>query len=147
MISVRRAQLDDLDAVLALFHASEVSPAAEDAARRQQIWQETITSSQMAVFVAGDQSILASCTLITAPNLLRQGRSHAFLENVVTHPDHRGRGYGSAAVRAALAHAWQMDCHQVLLQSGRADPRVHQFYRKCGFVPDLRTAYAIRRPD
>lgn len=27
--------------------------------------------------------------LVTAPNLLRQGRCHGFLENVVTHPDFR----------------------------------------------------------
>ena len=90
--------------------------------------------------------IAASCLLVTAPNLLRQGRRHGFLENVVTHPDYRGRGFGRAVVNAALASAWEQDCFHVFLQSGRADPRVHRFYETCGFEPGLRTAYVAKRP-
>jgi hypothetical protein len=32
--------------------------------------------------------------LVMAPNLLRGGRHHGFLENVVTHPELRGQGHG-----------------------------------------------------
>jgi GNAT superfamily N-acetyltransferase len=81
--------------------------------------------------------------LVTAPNLLREGGCHGFLENVVTHPDFRGRGHGSAVVRAALTQAWAAGCYHVLMQSGRADPRVHRFYEQLGFVPGRRTAYVV----
>jgi GNAT superfamily N-acetyltransferase len=64
----------------------------------------------------------------------------------VTHPAFQGRGHGRAVIGAALDEAWQRGCHQVLLQSGRADPRVHRFYESCGFVPGLRIAYAAPRP-
>jgi GNAT superfamily N-acetyltransferase len=84
--------------------------------------------------------------LVTVPNLLRAGRQHGFLENVVTHPDHRGRGHGRAVVQMALEEAWRQDCHHVLMQSGRADPSVHRFYEGCGFRPGLRTAYVAQRP-
>jgi GNAT superfamily N-acetyltransferase len=84
--------------------------------------------------------------LITAPNLLRAGRQHGFLENVVTHPEYRGQGHGQAVVRAALTEAWARDCHHVLLQSGRADPRVRRFYEQCGFEAGVRVGYAARRP-
>jgi len=77
---------------------------------------------------------------------LRTGRGHAFLENVVTHPEHRGQGHGRAVVTAALAEAWARDCHHVLMQSGRADPRVHRFYEQCGFEAGVRVGYAARRP-
>jgi hypothetical protein len=50
-------------------------------------------------------------------------------------------------VRAALAAAWTKDCYHVLLQSGRADPRVHRFYESCGFEPGLRIGYVARRPN
>ena len=60
---------------------------------------------------------------------LRGGRRHGFLENVVTHPVHRGQGRGRAVVQAALAEAWARDCWHVLLQSGRKDPAVHVFSR------------------
>jgi len=79
--------------------------------------------------------------LVIAPNLLRGGRRHGFLENVVTHPELRGRGHGKAVVLAALEHAWAAGCHHVLMQSGRADPRVHAFYERLGFRPGLRVAY------
>lgn len=98
------------------------------------------------VFVSDDlDCIAATCMLITAPNLLGEGRRHAFLENVVTHPGLRGRGHGKAVVRAALAHAWATDCHHVLMQSGRPDPRAHAFYERLGFEPGLRVAYVARR--
>jgi len=84
--------------------------------------------------------------LVTAPNLLRGGRRHAFLENVVTHPELQGRGHGKAVVQAALAHAWEADCYHVLMQSGRADPRVHAFYEGLGFMPGRRVAYVAMRP-
>ena len=84
--------------------------------------------------------------LITAPNLLRAGQHHGFLENVVTHPEFRGQGHGHAVVRAALAAAWNKDCYHVLLQSGRKDPRVHRFYQRCGFEPRLRIGYVVHNP-
>ncbi len=143
---VRLACTSDLPSLLALFGDSEVSAAApsEDL---PPIWRTILDQSALALFVADeDGRIVSTCTLITAPNLLREGRQHAFLENVVTHPDHRGRGHGRAVVEAALAHAWRTNCHHVLLQSGRADPRVHRFYENAGFRRDVRTAYVTERP-
>jgi GNAT superfamily N-acetyltransferase len=144
----RLARASDLPPLLALFAASEVSAAARPSERAETIWQETLLQPGVHVFVADHGArIAASCMLITAPNLLRGGRRHAFLENVVSHPELRGRGYGKAVVEAALECAWATECHHVLMQSGRADPRVHAFYEKLGFVPGLRVAYVARRPD
>jgi hypothetical protein len=36
-------------------------------------------------------------------------------------------GYEFSVVGAALEMAWAKDCHHILMQSGRADPRVHRF--------------------
>jgi GNAT superfamily N-acetyltransferase len=141
------AQAADLASLLELFRAAEVSASAAPIERAERIWLEMLSHDGVAVFVSAiDARIVATCTLITAPNLLRAGRRHGFLENVVTHPESRGRGHGRAVVEAALALAWSRDCHHVLLQSGRADPRVHRFYQRCGFEPGLRVGYAARRP-
>lgn len=91
--------------------------------------------------------IVATCMLITAPNLMHRGRGHAFIENVVTHLDFRRQGHGHAVIHAALDAAWEQDCFRVLLQSGRPDPGVHRFYEECGFVPGVRTGYVARRPE
>lgn len=120
---------------------------AQSQERAESIWRETLEQNGVDVFVSDDRGrVAATCMLITAPNLLRGGRRHGFLENVVTHPELRGQGYGKAVVCAALAHAWASDCHHVLIQSGRADPRVHAFYEGLGFRPGLRVAYVAMRP-
>ena len=144
----RLARASDLPSLLLLFAASEVSAAAEPRERAECIWQEMLVQPGVHVFVSVDDHdrMVATCMLVTAPNLLRRGRRHAFLENVVTHPEVRNQGHGKAVIRAALAHAWAADCHHVLMQSGRADPGVHAFYQGLGFEPGLRVAYVARRP-
>lgn len=142
----RLAQASDLPALLGLFAASEVSAIAEPLEHAERIWAETLAQESVRVFVSEDQGRLAAtCMLITAPNLLRGGKRHGVLENVVTHPELRGLGHGKAVVRFALEHAWAIGCHHVLMQSGRADPRVHAFYEGLGFRPGLRVAYVAMR--
>jgi GNAT superfamily N-acetyltransferase len=142
----RLARASDLPSLLKLFAVSEVSASAEPRERAESIWQETLAQPGVNVFVSCDgDRIGATCMLITAPNLLRGGRRHGFLENVVAHPEMRGQGHGKAVVQAALAQAWASDCHHVLMQSGRADPGVHAFYEGLGFEPGLRVAYVARR--
>ncbi len=147
MPHARLAQVSDLASLLDLFRVSDVSSPAEPIEQAEQIWREMLSEHSVAVFVSADNAqIVASCMLITAPNLLRAGRRHGFLENVVTHPAFQGQGHGRAVVGAALAEAWTRDCHHVLMQSGRQDPRVHRFYQRCGFEAGLRIGYVARRP-
>jgi hypothetical protein len=84
--------------------------------------------------------------LVVAPNLLRGGRRHGFLENVVSHPELLGQGHGRAVVQAALVHAWAARCHHVLMQSGRADPHVRVSYEELAFRPGLGVAHVATRP-
>jgi GNAT superfamily N-acetyltransferase len=143
----RLARLSDLPSLLSLFGVSEVSAVAQPRERAESIWQETLAHPGVRVFVSDhNDRIAATCMLVVAPNLLRAGRRHGFLENVVTHPELRGRGHGKPVVLAALEYAWAADCHHVLMQSGRADPRVHAFYERLGFRPGLRVAYVAMRP-
>jgi GNAT superfamily N-acetyltransferase len=138
--------LGDLAGLLDLFEAPDVSTAVSGQAAKA-IWRETLQQPGTTVFVAeAANRIVATCMLVTAPNLLRDGRRHGFLENIVSDPAYRGRGYGSAVVSAALDHAWRSSCNHVLMQSGRPDTRVHAFYQALGFVPGLRTAYVAHRP-
>jgi GNAT superfamily N-acetyltransferase len=148
MPAARLALSTDLPSLLSLFASSQVSGTAESREHTENIWQETLAQSGIHVFVSDEHDrIVATCMLITAPNLLRGGRRHGFLENVVTHPEFQGRGHGRAVVGAALARAWASDCYHVLMQSGRADFRVHAFYESLGFVPGMRVAYVAKRPQ
>lgn len=144
----RLAVLDDLASMLELLpHANPQTPRLPDSEARR-IWSETMSRDGVFIFVSDvGLMIVASCTLITAPNLMRGGRSHGFIENVVTHHDFRRQGHGEAVMKAALQMAWTTDSYHVLLQSGRKDPGVHRFYEHCGLEPGLRVGYVARRTD
>ena len=147
MSTVRLAEEGDLTSLLELFAGAEVSAHAQPIERARAIWAETLASDAVDVFVAVEgEHVAATCMLVTTPNLLRNGRRHGFLENVVSHPHFRRGGYGRAVVEAALQAAWDKDCHHVLMQSGRKDPAVHRFYKDRGFVQGLRTAYVVHNP-
>jgi GNAT superfamily N-acetyltransferase len=147
MPTARLARISDLKHLLDLFRVSEVSSSAEPVQRAERILSETLAREGLTLFVSeAGERIAATCMLITAPNLLRGGRGHGFIENVVTHPEHRGQGHGRAVVQTALAEAWARDCYHVLLQSGRKDSRVHHFYESLGFEPGVRIGYVARRP-
>jgi GNAT superfamily N-acetyltransferase len=147
MATTRLALEGDLVSILELFACAEVSAHVQPIERARAIWAETIACDATDVFVAVEgERVAATCMLITVPNLLRGGRRLGVLENVVSHPDFRRGGYGRAVVEAALQAAWDKDCFHVLMQSGRQDPAVHQFYKDRGFIPGLRTAYAIHNP-
>lgn len=148
MPRARLATTEDLASLLDLYpHANPEMPKLTEASA-QTIWARTLSHPGSFIFVSDAGSkIVATCMLITAPNLMRGGRGHAFIENVVTHADFRRQGHGHAVIHAALDAAWEQDCFHVLLQSGRPDPGVHRFYEECGFVPGVRTGYVARRPD
>lgn len=143
---VRRALPADLAGLLDLYrHLNPADPElpaeCSDAA-----WQAMLASPGMTVFVAeADGRLLASCTLVVAPNLTRGARPYAFIENVVTHPDARRRGLGQAVLKAALAEAWAADCYKVMLMTGRKDEAIVRFYEAAGFERGSKTAFQIRR--
>jgi ribosomal protein S18 acetylase RimI-like enzyme len=100
MPNVRPAIQTDLLGLIELFRNAEVSQVAEPWAETQRIWSEIVARAGVTVFISlADQSIASTCMLVTVPNLLRQGRAHGFIENVVTRPELRGQGHGRAVVR------------------------------------------------
>ena len=65
--------------MLDLFRVSDVRVPIEPLQRAR---RQTLGHNGVTIFVSEvEAKIVASCMLITAPNLLRSGRSHAFLEN------------------------------------------------------------------
>jgi len=89
-------------------------------------------------------SVVTTCTLIVVPNLTRGGRPYAIIENVVTHPDHRGQGLGTAILDAACDQAWSHRCYKVMLSTGSKRTSTLSFYQNAGFE-QTRTGFQKRR--
>jgi GNAT superfamily N-acetyltransferase len=145
---VRRALSSDLAALEELYvHLNPDRPTlSSETARR--IFDQILTRPGCHLFVcAVGDALAATCMLATVPNLMRGGRPHALLENIVTHPLYRRQGHGRAVVAAALAAAWDEGAHHVLLMSGRQDPAVRLFYESCGFEPGVKAGYVAWSPN
>ena len=120
-------------------------PAPSDASRAA--FDAILMAPNLHLFVAEDaDGLCGTCYLNVLPNLSRAGRPYALIENVVTDAARCGQGIGEKLMQTALAAAREAGCYKVMLLSGRHDPRVHAFYRKCGFDGDEKQAYVIRMP-
>ena len=147
MREIRTAILSDIEAIEALYlHLNSDRPSL-DRKRTTEILNQIINADEFQLFICLDNGqMVASCMLAFVPNLMRGGRPHAFLENVVTHKDHRRKGHGRAVINAALGMAWKRRAYQVLLFSARPDPNVHTFYECCGFKNGRKAGYVILHP-
>ncbi|MEP2716103.1 GNAT family N-acetyltransferase [Pseudophaeobacter sp.] len=144
-IQIRTASAKDSDALLDLY--AFLSPgddrcttarAAENIRRISQI-----EGSAVLLGLQQDK-ILTTCTLIVIPNLTRGGRPYAVIENMVTHPEARGKGLGTSLLDAACDRAWDNDCYKVMLSTGSTRPSTLSFYEGAGFEQS-RTGFEKRR--
>lgn len=143
---IRKAVPDDLSELLSLYAELSVGdqlPTPEVAAAT---WAQMLGSKMITVLVAEQEGrVASSCVLVIVPNLTRNQKPFALIENVVTSATMRGRGLGKRVIRAAVDEAWAAGCYKVMLMTGRTDPGVLAFYEGCGFERG-KTAFQIRRP-
>jgi len=143
---VRAAVEADLaDMLLLMRHLHpEDTPLDPDTARER--WRALLAHRGTVVFLGttGGRSV-ASCTLNVIPNLTRNGAPYALVENVVTHAEHRQRGYGRALLRQALDTAWQRGCYKAMLMTGSKLESTLRFYEGAGFRRE-KTAFVARPP-
>lgn len=78
------------------------------------------------------------------PNFTRGGASYALIENVVTHADFRGSGFGKSVLLAAVDAAWSLGCYKVMLLTGSKDPATLGFYENAGFAR-TKTGFEMRK--
>jgi len=145
-LTLRPVGEGELDALLALYahlHAVDEPPLSGDAAAAA--WRE-LSGSPRHQCVGGyvDHVLVASCVATVIPNLTRGCRPYAVIENVVTHAQHRGRGYGKAVLRSALQWCWAQGCYKAMLMTGRKDAATLQFYAFAGFDGVAKRAFLAR---
>ena len=93
----------------------------------------------LGVFI--DDRLASTCTITVISNLTRGLRPYALIENMVTHPDYRKKGFGTAVLREALRLSWAKGCYKVMLETSRQAPETLRFYENVGFKRGLKTAF------
>lgn len=144
-LSVRRATQGDVPRLLDLYeHLIQGDPRPDDAAAIKAFAQfHSYTGSAILLGEIANVPVV-SCVLVIVPNLTRRARPYGLIENVVTHRDHRQRGYGSQILDAATNAAWSLDCYKVMLMTGAKDRATLNFYTRAGFEQS-KTGFEKRR--
>ena len=140
---VREATREDLDALLELYlHLHEKSIPPHDA-HLEETWDAILSDTKYHIIINEvDGKIVSSCTLIIVPNLTRDVRPYALIENVVTHADHRKKGLAGECLAFAEKLANRENCYKLMLTTGSKDPATLRFYEKAGFSGKDKTAFA-----
>ncbi|MFT3734185.1 MAG: GNAT family N-acetyltransferase [Rhodocyclaceae bacterium] len=145
--AVRRACAADLTGLLALYRQLHVDDPAVEPALAAAQWAAILANPMLHYFVIEDAgTLVSSCTLSIIPNLTRGLKPYGLVENVVTHPDWRGRGFATQVLHAARDAAWAAGCYKLMLMTGRKTPETLAFYERAGFIAGDKTAF-VMRPD
>lgn len=139
---VREIYSSELNKLLELYlhlHEKEIPDTTEHLSK---IW-DTITQDKNHHIIVNeaDGKIVSSCVCVIIPNLTRNIRPYAFIENVVTHKDYRGRGYATQCLNYAKEIAIKDNCYKMMLLTGSKDDNTLSFYANAGYNCSDKTAF------
>ena len=145
-MNIRELQPHELQSLLSLYaHLHEHDDPPPSAAAAEEVWSEALANPRIKYFGGfASGALVSSCTLTVIPNLTRACRPYGVIENVVTHAQHRGQGWGKAILTHALGDAWRQNCYKVMLLTGRKDEATLRFYEQAGFDPRGKQAFIAK---
>nr|WP_302598128.1 GNAT family N-acetyltransferase [uncultured Cellulosilyticum sp.] len=139
---VREANQNDLKEILELYLYLHEESVPETSNYLLDTWHEIIKDKNHHLLVnVVDGKIVSSCVCVVIPNLTRNIRPYAFIENVVTHRDYRGNGYATGCLNAAKQIAEENNCYKMMLLTGSKQQKTLDFYKKAGYNCTDKTAF------
>lgn len=139
---IRESELNDL---LDLYrHLNKDDPRLQENESLTSLWHEILEDPGQHYLAAEvNGRIVSSCVLVVINNLTRGARPYGLIENVVTHDEHRNKGYGTRLLDKALQIARDNGCYKVMLMSSRGE-EILRFYENAGFVRGKKTGFVVR---
>lgn len=139
---IREIKPFELNELLQLYtHLHELS-VPEDTERLSKTWDVICSDPNHHIIVCEeDGRIVSSCVCVIIPNLTRNIRPYALIENVVTHADYRKRGFASACLNRARELALSGNCYKMMLLTGSKSEDTLHFYSGAGYNCSDKTAF------
>ena len=139
---IREANRDDLKDILELYLDLHETEIPGDSEHLSDTWEQIINDENHHLIVCEeDGRIVSSCVCVIIPNLTRNVRPYAFVENVVTHRDFRGKGYATDCLNFAKDIAVNNNCYKMMLLTGSKSEETLNFYKKAGYNSTDKTAF------
>lgn len=139
---IREANINDLEEILQLYLYLHEESVPEQNEHLTDTWEQIINDPNHHLIVKEiGGKIVSSCVCVIIPNLTRNVRPYAFVENVVTHADYRGKGYATDCLNYAKEIALKENCYKMMLLTGSKRPETLRFYEKAGYNSNDKTAF------
>lgn len=139
---VREARKEELDDLLKLYLYLHEDSIPEHNEHLKDTWDQIMNDKNHHLIVNEiDGKIVSSCVCVIIPNLTRNVRPYAFVENVVTHADHRKKGYAKECLDYAKSIALKENCYKMMLLTGSKKPETLHFYENAGYNSSDKTAF------
>ena len=132
-MTVRDIKDNELSELLALYTHLHELDLPENNGHLQNTWA--------AIVCEVDGKLVSSCVCVIIPNLTRNIRPYAFIENVVTHAGYRGKGYATACLNHAKDLAIKANCYKMMLLTGSKSESTLHFYQQAGYNCTDKTAF------
>ncbi|MBP0984984.1 MAG: GNAT family N-acetyltransferase [Oscillospiraceae bacterium] len=138
---VREVRIDEYQQLMELYlhlHETEIPPAA----LTKDLWERLVNDPDYHLIAAEeDGKLVSTCTCVIIPNLTHGPRPYAWVENVVTHPDYRGKGLATACLDFAKEIALRENCYRLVLMTGSKLESTLNFYERAGYNHTDKTGF------
>lgn len=138
---IREINYGDYQQLMELYthlHEKDVTPFES----AKSVWEQIISDPNYHIIVAEENGrIVSSCTCIIIPNLTHGPRPYAWVENVVTHADYRGKGFATKCLDYVKALAEKSGCYRLVLMTGSKLETTLKFYENAGYDRQEKTGF------
>ena len=141
-MKIREINIDELSELLELYAHLHEQSVLENSNHLQKTWNTICKDENHHIIVCEvNGQIVSSCVCVIIPNLTRNIRPYALIENVVTHTDYRNNGYATACLNYARELAIRSNCYKIMLLTGSKNDSTLNFYKKAGYNCTDKTAF------
>ena len=139
---VREVHENELKELLELYLHLHEKSIPEMSEHLSNTWETIIQDKNHHIIVnIIDDKIVSSCVCVIIPNLTRNIRPYAFIENVVTDYAYRGKGYATECLNYAKEIARKENCYKMMLLTGSKKESTIKFYENAGYNSSDKTAF------
>ncbi|HEV3330747.1 MAG TPA: GNAT family N-acetyltransferase [Bryobacteraceae bacterium] len=144
---IRPAAPDDiprLSELLGLLFAQEAD-FTPDPQRQARGLSLVIANAEIGrVFCAAhSETVIGMVSILFTVSTAEGGRA-AWLEDMIVHPEWRGRGVGQQLLAHAISQAQAAGCSRVTLLTDQTNEDAMRFYRRAGFERSQMTPFRLR---
>ncbi len=139
---IREVTSDDFTGLMTLYMQLHNNDMPKETNDIKQLWKQILDDKAHHIIVAEeDGQIVSSCVCVIIPNLTHNQQPYAFIENVITDKEHRGRGLATQCLNYAKNIAMKENCYKLMLLTGSKKDSTLNFYRHAGYNSEDKTAF------